>query len=247
MTSALIVEDEPLLRQELADHLRALWPELEICGHVENGIEAISVMESQRPDIVFLDIQMPGLNGMEVARHVAETTQIVFVTAYAEYAVQAFEAGAADYLVKPVNAARLMQTIKRLKTRSRDAMPAPVPPAVWQQVFGHAVAPYLKWIKASVGNTVRLLMVSDVIYFQSDGKYTRVVTAGDEALIRLPLKSLVEQLDPAQFTQIHRGAIVNLEAVDRIERDGTVMEIRLKGRSEILPVSEAYTRQFRQM
>jgi DNA-binding LytR/AlgR family response regulator len=245
MTSALIVEDEPLLRQELADHLRALWPELEICGHAENGIEAISMMESLQPDIVFLDIQMPGLNGMEVARHVAETTQIVFVTAYAEYAVQAFEAGAADYLVKPVNAARLMQTIKRLKTRNRQAVP--VPPAVWQQVFGNAAAPHLKWIKASVGNTVRLLMVSDVIYFQSDGKYTRVVTAADEALIRLPLKSLVEQLDPAQFTQIHRGAIVNLEAVDRIERDGTTMEIRLKGRAETLTVSEAYTRQFRQM
>ncbi len=245
MPSALIVEDEPLLRQELADHLRALWPELEICGHAENGIEAISMMESQHPDIVFLDIQIPGLNGMEVAQHVPETTQIVFVTAYAEYAVQAFEAGAADYLVKPVNAARLMQTIKRLKTRSRDAVP--VPPAVWQKVFGNAVAPYLKWIKASVGNTVRLLMVSDVIYFQSEGKYTRVVTAADDALIRLPLKSLVEQLDPAQFTQIHRGAIVNLEAVDRIERDGTAMAIRLKGRTETLAVSEAYTRQFRQM
>jgi DNA-binding LytR/AlgR family response regulator len=218
MPSALIVEDEPLLRQELADHLRALWPELEIAGHAENGIEAISMMETLQPDIVFLDIQMPGLNGMEVALHVPETTQIVFVTAYAEYAVQAFEAGAADYLVKPVNAARLMQTIKRLKTRSRDA--APLPPAVWQKVFANAAAaPYMKWIKASVGSTVRLLMVSDVLYFQSDGKYTRVVTATDEALIRLPLKSLAEQLDPAQFTQIHRGAIVNLEAVDRIERD----------------------------
>jgi DNA-binding LytR/AlgR family response regulator len=246
MPSALIVEDEPLLRQELADHLRALWPELEIAGHAENGIEAISMMETLQPDIVFLDIQMPGLNGMEVALHVPETTQIVFVTAYAEYAVQAFEAGAADYLVKPVNAARLMQTIKRLKTRSRDA--APLPPAVWQKVFANAAAaPYMKWIKASVGSTVRLLMVSDVLYFQSDGKYTRVVTATDEALIRLPLKSLAEQLDPAQFTQIHRGAIVNLEAVDRIERDGTAMEIRLKGRRETLAVSEAYTRQFRQM
>lgn len=246
MPSALIVEDEPLLRAELADQLGALWPELDILGHAENGIEAIAQLEALQPDIVFLDIQIPGLNGLEVSRHIPESTQIVFVTAYAEYAVQAFEAGAADYLVKPVNAARLLQTIKRLKTRSRDAFP--VPPSVWQKVFGNpAAAPYLKWIKASVANTVRLVMVSDVQYFQSDGKYTRVVTPSGDALIRLPLKSLIEQLDPTQFAQIHRGAIVNLQAIDRIERDGTAMEILLKGRTEKLSVSEAYTRQFRQM
>jgi DNA-binding LytR/AlgR family response regulator len=242
MTRALIVEDEPLLMAELGDQLRALWPELEIAGHAENGVEAVSMLEALRPDIVFLDIQIPGLNGMEVARHVGEATQIVFVTAYAEHALQAFEAGAVDYIVKPVTAARLLQTIKRLKTRSA----APVPAGVWQQLAS-APAQYLRWIKASAGNTVRLVMVRDVQFFQSDGKYTRVVMQDGEALIRLPLKSLVEQLDPSQFAQIHRGAIVNLEAVDRIERDGTAMAIHLKGRAEKLSVSEAYTRQFRQM
>jgi DNA-binding LytR/AlgR family response regulator len=242
MPVALIVEDEPLLMAELRDQLAALWPELSIGGHAENGVEAVSLLEALKPDVVFLDIQIPGLTGIEVARHVGEHAQIVFVTAYAEHAVQAFEAGAVDYIVKPVTAARLLQTVKRLKTRST----APVPAGVWQQL---APAPVqrLKWIKASAGNTVRLVMVRDVQFFQSDGKYTRVVTSDGEALIRLPLKSLIEQLDPAQFTQIHRGAIVNLEAIDRIERDGTSMEIRLKGRTDKLAVSDAYTRQFRQM
>lgn len=242
MPLALIVEDEPLLMAELSDQLRALWPELEIGGHAENGVEAVALLEALRPDIVFLDIQIPGLNGMDVARHIPDSSQIVFVTAYAEHAVQAFEAGAVDYIVKPVSAARLLQTVKRLKTRGA----APVPEGLWRQM-APAPVQHLKWIKASAGNTVRLVMVRDVQFFQSDGKYTRVVTPDGEALIRLPLKSLIEQLDPTQFVQIHRGAIVNLEAVDRIDRDGTAMQIRLKGRTEKLPVSEAYTRQFRQM
>jgi DNA-binding LytR/AlgR family response regulator len=242
MTIALIVEDEPLLAAELRDQLHALWPELDIAGHAANGVEAVSLLEALRPDVVFLDIQIPGLTGMEVAQHVGESTQIVFVTAYAEHAVQAFEAGAVDYIVKPVTAARLLQTVKRLKTRSV----APVPQGVWQQI-APAPVQHLKWIKASAGNTVRLVMVRDVLYFRAEDKYTRVVTHDGEALIRLPLKNLIEQLDPTQFAQIHRGAIVNLEAVDRIDRDGTAMEIRLKGRAEKLAVSEAYTRQFKQM
>lgn len=242
MPIALIVEDEPLLMAELRDQLAALWPELEIAGHAENGVEAVSLLDVLQPDVVFLDIQIPGLTGIDVARHVGEQTRIVFVTAYAEHAVQAFEAGAVDYIVKPVTAARLLQTVKRLKTRSA----APVPASVWRELAPVPVQ-HLKWIKASAGNTVRLVMVRDVQFFQSDGKYTRVVTQDGEALIRLPLKTLVEQLDPAQFTQVHRGAIVNLEAIDRIERDGTGMEIRIKGRNDKLTVSDAYTRQFRQM
>jgi len=246
MPRALIVEDEPLLAAELSDHLHALWPELDIAGRAENGIEAVSMLESLQPDIVFLDIQVPGLNGLEVAAHVPESAQIVFVTAYAEHALQAFEAGAADYLTKPLNPARLLHTIKRLKTRSRDAQSAPS--GLWQQVLPAPPAPsYLKWIKASVANTVRLVMVNEVQYFQSDGKYTRVVTQTGEALIRLPLKELVLQLDPAQFAQVHRSAIVNFQAIDHIDRQGAGMEICLKGRAEKLPVSEAYCRQFRQM
>ncbi len=242
MPLALIVEDEPLLAAELRDQLQALWPELEIAGHAENGVEAVSMLEALTPDLVFLDIQIPGLSGMEVARQVGEATQIVFVTAYAEHAVQAFEAGAVDYIVKPVTAARLLQTVKRLKTRSA----APVPAGVWQQLAPPPVQ-HLKWIRALSGNTVRLVMVRDVLYFQSNDKYTRVVTHEGDALIRLPLKSLIGQLDPTQFAQIHRGAIVNLEAVERIERDGTAMEIRLRGRPEKLAISDAYTRQFKQM
>ena len=244
MTSALLVEDEPLLRAELADQLAMLWPELEIAGRAENGIEAVAMLETLRPDIVFLDIQIPGLNGLEVARHVPESAQIVFVTAYAEHALNAFDAGAADYLVKPLSAARLLQTVKRLKSRESRV----VAPEVWERLFGKAAAPvYLKWIKASTGSSVRLVMVKDVQFFTSDGKYTRVVTATGGALIRVPLKSLIEQLDPGQFAQVHRGAIVNLEAIERIDRDGAAMEIYLKGRSERLAVSEAFMRQFRQM
>ena len=244
MPTALIVEDEPLLRAELTDQLRTLWPELEIAGHADNGIDAVARIDALRPDIVFLDIQMPGLDGMEVARHIPETCQVVFVTAYADYALAAFDAGAADYLVKPVATSRLVQTVRRLKARSGTAPP----PAVWDKLFAPRQAPsFLKWIKASSGATVRLVMVSEVLYFASSGKYTRVVTEKGEALIRLPLKNLLEQLDPQQFAQIHRSAIVNLQAVDRIERDGAAMEVTLKGRPERLAVSEAFTRQFRQM
>jgi len=246
MPVALIVEDEPLLRAELRDQLQALWPELEIAAEAENGIEAVSYAESLRPDVVFLDIQVPGLNGLEVARHLPESTQVVFVTAYAEHALRAFDTGAADYLVKPLDTARLLQTIKRLKSRGREGRKPPE--ATWQQASMPApTGSYLKWLRASVGNVVRLVMVSDVQFFQSDGKYTRVATANGDALIRLPLKTLIEQLDPSQFVQVHRAAIVNLEAIDHIGRDGTAMEILLKGRPEKLPVSEAYSRQFRQM
>jgi DNA-binding LytR/AlgR family response regulator len=249
MPRALIVEDEPLLRAELTDQLLALWPELQIAGHVENGIDAVAGIDALKPDIVFLDIQMPGLNGMEVARHIPESCQVVFVTAYADYAVAAFDAGASDYLVKPLTTARLLQTIRRLKSRAA----ASPPPAVRETLFEQESAPvHLKWIKASSGNTVRLVMVSEVLYFQSDEKYTRVVTEKGDALIRLPLKSLLEQLDPQLFTQVHRSAIVNLQAVDRIERSepggrGGGMEVILKGRAERLTVSEGFTRQFRQM
>jgi DNA-binding LytR/AlgR family response regulator len=250
MPSALIVEDEPLLRAELMDQLRALWPELQIAGQVENGIDAVAAIDAMKPDIVFLDIQMPVLNGMEVARHIPESCQVVFVTAHAEYALAAFDAGASDYLVKPLTTARLLQTIRRLKSRTA----ASPPPAVWEQLFEPESAPvYLKWIKASSGNSVRLVMVSEVLYFQSDEKYTRVVTENGDSLIRLPLKSLLEQLDPQLFAQIHRSAIVNLQAIDRIERSeygargGAALEVILKGRTERLTVSEGFTKQFRQM
>jgi DNA-binding LytR/AlgR family response regulator len=250
MPTALIVEDEPLLRAELADELGVLWPDLQIVGYAENGIDAVTCIEALKPDIVFLDIQMPGLNGMEVARHIPDSCQVVFVTAYVDYALAAFDAGASDYLVKPLTTARLLQTVRRLKSR---AAPTP-PPAVWEKLFERETAPvYLKWIKASSGNSVRLVMVSEVLYFQSDEKYTRVVTDKVDALIRLSLKTLLEQLDPQQFAQIHRNAIVNLQTIDRIERVdsggrvGVGLEVILKGRAERLTISETFSRQFRQM
>ena len=252
MPNALIVEDEPLLRAELRDHLHALWPELNIVGEAENGIAAVAAIDVLKPDIVFLDIQIPGLNGLEVAKHIPEFTQVVFVTAYGKHALQAFDAGAADYLVKPIDMARLLQTIKRLKSRQPNT--AKPSNALWGAAFGQVapVAPqYLKWIKASVANTVRLVVVGEVQYFQSDKKYTRVVTPSGEALIRLTLKELLDQLDPAQFTQIHRSTIVNLNAIDRIVRDSATssgtMEIHLKNIKKILVVSDAFTKQFRQM
>ncbi|MES2300098.1 MAG: LytTR family DNA-binding domain-containing protein [Pseudomonadota bacterium] len=245
MPIALIVEDEPLLRAELRDQLAQLWPELEIAAQAENGIEAIRLIEALRPDIVFLDIQIAGLNGLEVARHIPETTHVVFVTAYSEYAVGAFEAGAADYLVKPISAARLALTVKRLK--AREGAGGKPSSAVWTKAFQGQAPAYLKWIKASLADTVRLIMVDDVLFFQSDDKYTRVVTKNAEALIRMPLKGLLEQLDPSQFVQIHRSTVVNLQAIDWIERHGTAMEIHLLGQAQRLAVSEAFMRQFKQM
>lgn len=246
MPSAIIVEDEPHLRAELRDHLAMHWPELQILAEAENGIEAIQQIGKHQPDIVFLDIQIPGINGLDLVSHIPETAQVVFVTAYAEYAVKAFEAGAADYLLKPIDATRLATTVRRLKLRAANEERKPIG-ALWQQLAQGQTPSYLKWIKASLGETVRLIMVEEVMYFNASEKYTRVVAKNAEALIRLTLKNLLEQLDPAQFAQIHRSTIVNLQAIDRIERmDGSVF-VYLRGRSERLPVSEAFVKQFRQM
>ncbi|MGK5027917.1 LytR/AlgR family response regulator transcription factor [Janthinobacterium sp. RB2R34] len=241
---AVIIEDEPLLRAELRDQLQLLWPELQIAGEAADGVAALALIDAQQPEIVFLDIQMPGLNGLEVAAHLPPHCQVVFVTAYAQHALAAFDAGAIDYLLKPLSGGRLLQTIRRLQARGSAA--APPSPALLQQVLAAPCA-YLKWIKASTGNILRLILVDEIDYFQSEGKYTRVVSRGGEGLIRLSLKELLLQLNPAQFAQVHRSSIVNLHAVERIDKDGTAMAIRLKGGRGTLAVSEAYARQFRQM
>lgn len=239
--TALIVEDEPLLRAELRDKLAELWPELALLGEAANGVEALRMMHALRPDVLFLDIQMPGIDGIAVAQQAPPASQIVFVTAFGSHALQAFDAGAVDYLVKPITMARLAATVNRLRTRSAAQRPAPSAPAP-------APPPrHIKWIKASLGDTVRLIMVDEVVLFQADGKCTRVVSGAGEALIRTPLKTLIEQLDPEQFAQIHRSTIVNLREVDRIERQGAGMLLHLRGRRETYPVSEAFARQFRQM
>lgn len=246
MARAVIIEDERLLRAELRDQLQLLWPELWIAGEAADGVAALALIDAQQPDIVFLDIQMPGLNGLEVAAHLPPQCQVVFVTAHAQHALAAFDAGAIDYLLKALSGGRLLQTIRRLQARGAGAAGARPSPALLQQVLAAPPA-YLKWIKASTGNTLRLILVDEVDYFQSEGKYTRVVGQGGEGLIRLSLKELLLQLDPAQFAQVHRSSIVNLHAVERIDKDGTAMAIRLKGGRGTLAVSEAYARQFRQM
>lgn len=246
MARAVIIEDEPLLRAELRDQLQLLWPELRIAGEAADGVAALALIDAQQPGIVFLDIQMPGLNGLQVAAHLPPQCQVVFVTAHAQHALAAFDAGAIDYLLKPLSGGRLLQTIRRLQARGAGAAGARPSPALLQHVLAAPPA-YLKWIKASTGNTLRLILVDEVDYFQSEGKYTRVVGQGGEGLIRLSLKELLLQLNPAQFAQVHRSSIVNLHAVERIDKDGTAMAIRLKGGRGTLAVSEAYARQFRQM
>lgn len=245
MATAILVEDEPLLRAELRDHLSQQWPELTILAEAENGIDAIRLIGQHQPDIVFLDIQIPGINGIELAQHIPAETYIVFVTANAEHALKAFERGAIDYLVKPIDHERIAVTVARLKQRSSGAMSQNRKEL--SQLETKTAPTYLKWIKASIGDTVRLILINDVIYFNAADKYTRVVTKNAEAIIRLSLKQLNEQLDPNLFSQVHRSTIVNLAAIDRVTRLDGAMFIHLRERQERLPVSEAFMKQFKQM
>jgi DNA-binding LytR/AlgR family response regulator len=242
---AIIAEDEPLLREELAELLGSLWPELEIVAQTADGIATLQALETHAPDVLFLDIQMPGLSGLEVARHASGRCHIVFVTAYDQHALAAFEQGAADYVLKPANAARLATTVARLK--ERIGRPAPAIEGLLREL-GAPPRGFLRWINASHGQAVRVITVDDVCYFQADSKYTRVVTAEGESLIRKPIRELSQELDPSCFWQIHRATIVNVNAIAGVVRDlrGRT-QVRLKKRDELLPVSDAYTQLFRQM
>jgi DNA-binding LytR/AlgR family response regulator len=256
MTTAVVAEDELLLREELVALLRSTWPELRIAAACEDGGSALEAIAEHRPDVAFLDIRMPGLTGLEVAAAGAEVspgTHIVFVTAYNHYAIDAFERGAVDYLLKPVTAERLAATAKRLKTRtslapSDSARLAAIIEQLRANLPAVSSTPALTWITASVGKETRLIAVDDVTYFRADNKYTVVMTAEGEALIRKPLRELLDVLDPATFRQIHRSTIVNMKAVAAITKDdagrGT---LKLKNRSETLPVSIAFMPLFRTM
>ena len=258
--TALIADDEPLLREALARQLAQAWPELEVVAQARNGREAIKQFEARRPDICFLDVHMPGLSGVEAAHHIGRHAHLVFVTAYDHYAVHAFAQGVLDYLVKPVEQARLAETVARLKDRLQAAQPALNTEALLQQLAaqlvqlqsGAAPAP-LRWIRAQVGQTLRMIPVDDIDYLRSDTKYTRISWRGDggvpgEALVRIALKELVAQLDPAQFAQVHRSVVVNLRAISHVTRsDNETADIHLKGRKEVLPVSRSYLHLFRQM
>jgi len=244
--TAIVAEDEATLRQQLVEQLGQLWPELNIVAEAADGIAALRLMGEHRPDVLFLDIQMPGATGLEVARQVNGRSRVVFVTAYDEHAVAAFEQGAVDYVLKPISAARLFTTVTRLKERLGS--PPPRLDAVLPAIAPAAAKNYLRWINASVGQNLRLITVDEIVYFQADNKYTRVVTADGEALIRKPLKELVDELDPNQFWQIHRSTMINVGAVAGVSRDfrGRML-LKLKGRSETLQVSDSYTHLFRQM
>jgi len=237
MTTAVIADDEPLLRNELREALVDLWPELTIVAELGDGAAALRAIEERHPEVSFLDIRMPKLGGLEVAERVQGATQVVFVTAYDEHAVAAFEQGAADYVLKPVKRSRLLATIQRLKDRLALA------PAE------HAAGrPWLQWLQATVGNTLRFLAVQDVRYFRSDGKYTRVVSTDAEALIRRSLSALLEDLDPAVFWQINRGIVVNVRHIDRVvRREDADMVVYVRGSVEELPVSKGHYARFRGM
>ena len=243
--SAIIAEDEPLLREELAELLAALWPELDIVAQTGDGISTLRALEQHAPDILFLDIQMPGLTGLDVARQANGRCHVVFVTAFDQHAIAAFEQGAADYVLKPAGASRLATTVSRLKERiGRPAAPVD---AVLRDL-GAPQRGHLRWINASHGQTVRIITVEDVHYFQADSKYTRVVTGDGESLIRKPIRELAEELDPAAFWQIHRSTIVNVNAIAGVVRDLRGRpQVRLKRGAELLPVSDAYAHRFRQM
>lgn len=254
--TALIADDEPLLREALARLLGAAWPTLEIVAQARNGREAIDLFEAHKPNICFLDVQMPGKTGVEAAQHIGRRAHLVFVTAFDQYAVQAFAEGALDYLVKPIEPTRLADTVQRLQERLRAAQPALDPEALLQKLsmaLNPAAPQTLRWVRASVGPTVRLIAVQDIDFLRADEKYTQIAWRDEagkpcEAVIRTALKDLLPQLDSSQFAQVHRSVVVNLRAISHVTR-GTneTADIHLKGRQDVLPVSRTYLHLFRQM
>jgi DNA-binding LytR/AlgR family response regulator len=255
--TAMIADDEPLLRDSLARQLAAAWPSLRVVAHARNGREAVELFEAQQPQICFLDVHMPGLTGVEAARAIGRRAHLVFVTAFDQYALQAFEHGALDYLVKPVEPARLAETVNRLQERVRAAQPVVHSDELIERLAERllpkpAQAP-LRWLRAGVGASLRLIAVDEIDFLRSDEKYTLVAWRSDEgkpaeALIRTPLKELVAQLDPSQFAQVHRSVVVNLSAISHVRRhDNETADIHLRGRPDVLPVSRNYLHLFRQM
>jgi DNA-binding LytR/AlgR family response regulator len=267
---AVLADDERLMREQLRARLAEVWPELQIVAEAKNGLEAVALVDEHRPDIVFLDIRMPGLSGVDAARQIAQLPpragdddvllpEIVFITAYDQYAVEAFEQGVADYVLKPAERERLQLTVqrirKRLAARHGEAVDAPTAAPLQQLLhalagkLGPGAAPqYLQWIQASVGPAIQMIPVDEVLFFVSDEKYTRVQTAQVEALIRKPIKELVDEVDPRQFWQIHRSTLVNVKAIAGVTRDFRGRQIvSVRGHPEKLEVSRSYTGLFKGM
>jgi DNA-binding LytR/AlgR family response regulator len=262
---AVLADDERLMREQMRARLAEVWPELEIVAEAKNGLEAVQAVRDHQPDIVFLDIRMPGLTGVEAARQIAQLEldddtllpEIVFVTAYDQYAIEAFEQGVADYVLKPAERDRLALTVERLKKRLATRGTADAQAGVPIQQLLHKLSAqlnpsnptgYLKWIQASVGTAIQMIPVTDVLFFISDEKYTRVQTAQLEALIRKPIKELVDELDPQLFWQIHRSTLVNVNAVSGVARDFRGRQIvSVKGHAQKLEVSRSYAGLFKGM
>lgn len=256
MAKGVIAEDEALLRQSLLTSLGQAWPELEIVAECEDGASALEAIAEHQPDVAFLDIRMPGLTGLEVAAASAEAspaTQIVFVTAYDQYAIDAFERGAVDYLLKPIAADRLAATVQRVQARAAAgqtdaAALAALVKQLDARLPSNRTEPPLSWVTASSGRETRLILLDDVAYFRADHKYTTVITADGESLLRTPIRELLEVLDPTVFKQIHRSTIVNMKAIASIARDDTGKGIvRLRQRPETLTVSQPFMTLFRNM
>ncbi|MQA41469.1 LytR/AlgR family response regulator transcription factor [Rugamonas aquatica] len=255
MTRALIADDEPHLALYLKEQLELLWPELEIVHLARNGVEAAALIEALEPDLAFLDIQMPGLSGLEVAQGIEGNTRVVFVTAFDTYAVQAFDHCALDYLLKPLKTDRLALTIERvraalaLQAAGRDAQPdARLSQALQQLTRGPAAPSRLRFVRAGQGEYVHQIAVSDVLFFHADDKYTVVQSTGGEHLIRTTISELSEQLDPEQFWQVHRSTLVNLDYLAGTRRDeSSRLFLRIKGHARELRVSRAYVHLFRAM
>lgn len=248
MPTALIADDERLMRDQLKMRLAQVWPELEIIAEAKNGEEAIELARLHQPDFAFLDIRMPGLTGLEAAQAISPFAHIIFVTAYDQYAVEAFEQGAIDYVLKPADPERLALTVTRLKKRLT------APPDDLQTLIARLASQvsqkpaYLQWIQATVGQELRLIAVEDILFFQSDEKYTRVQTKNFEALIRKPVRDLTEELNPDLFWQIHRSTLVNSKAIEGVIKDlrGRLL-VKVNGSSEKLEVSRSFTHLFKQM
>jgi DNA-binding LytR/AlgR family response regulator len=276
MTRALIADDERLMREQLRARLTEVWPDLEVIAEAKNGIEAVELTREHHPDLVFLDIRMPGMTGVEAARQIAQLPtddeaggwpgcEIVFITAYDQYAVEAFEQGVVDYVLKPAERERLQVTVERIKKRiaareagnanspDRDPLPAHTPDM--QQLLQRLAAqinpaapPKLKWIQATVGQSIQMIPVEDVLFFISDEKYTRVQTANLEALIRKPIKELIDELDMNLFWQIHRSTLVNTKAIAGVSRDLRGRQlVAVKGHPEKLEVSRSFAGLFKGM
>lgn len=248
---AIIADDEDLPRAELRRMLADAWPALQVVAECEHGPAAIEAIDAQQPEIAFLDIRMPGRSGLDVARAASGRCHVVFTTAYDSHAVEAFDAGALDYLLKPVRADRLAQTVARLQHRLQAQEDAPELDGLVERLAARMKSPEaarLRWISASVGDTIKMFSIDEVLFFQSDEKYTRVVTAADEAHVRKPLKEIAEGLDGEAFWQVHRGVIVRAAAIARAQRDDLGrITLHLKGHAEKLAVSQAYGWRFKPM